>query len=111
VGAFGGGIAASGGTCGALLGGVALISNIYSRAGLEEKEDPLMWSLSKKFLTKFEELTKQCGSTNCRDIAGVDWSNKIAVKAYYLNPAGSRKICLKLVGDAAFVLGELLEQV
>lgn len=110
VGAFGGGIAASGGTCGTLLGGVALISNMYSRATLEEKEDPRMWSLSQKFLEKFEELTKKCGGINCRDIARVDWSDRNAVKDYYNNPESRRTICSKLVGDAAYAIGELLEK-
>jgi C_GCAxxG_C_C family probable redox protein len=40
MGAFGGGIASTGRVCGALIGGVALISSIYSRGNLEEKEDP-----------------------------------------------------------------------
>jgi hypothetical protein len=47
---------------------------------------------------------------NCRDIAGVDWKNRAAVKEYYNNPESRRKICVELVGEAAFVLGELLEQ-
>lgn len=110
MGAFGGGIASSGGTCGTLLGGVALISNIYSRSTPEEKEDPQMWSLSRKFIENFEKLTEQCGSTNCRDIARVDWNDKQAVKDYYSNPAGRRSICINLVGDAAFTLGEILEE-
>ena len=110
VGAFGGGIAATGGTCGILLGGVALISNLYSRGSLDEKEDPRMWTLSKKFVARFEELTRQIGGTDCRDIARVDWNDKLAVMAYYANPLGRRAICVKLVGDAAFALGELLEE-
>jgi len=110
MGAFGGGIAATGGTCGTLLGGVALLSSIYSRSSLEEKEDLRMWSLSKKFIGRFEELTKHCGGTDCHHIAGVDWTDRAAVKEYYSNPKSSRAICIKLVGDAAFALGEILEE-
>ena len=110
VGAFGGGIAATGNVCGILLGGVAMISNMYSRGNLDEKENPLMWSLSKKFIAKFEELAKPHGGTTCLDIAGVDWSDKKAVRAYYANPFSKRKVCIKLVGEAAYILGELLEQ-
>ena len=110
VGAFGGGIASSGSVCGILLGGVAMISSMYSRGNLDEKENPRIWTLSSKFLKKFEELTEGYGSTNCRDIAQVDWKNRDAVKEYYSNPESSRKICIRLVGDAAFILGELLEQ-
>ena len=87
-----------------------MISNIYSRASLEEKESPRMWTLSKKFMEKFASLTEQCGSTNCSDIAQVDWSDKDAVREYYTNPESNRRICIKLVGEAAFTLGELLEE-
>ena len=110
VGAFGGGIAASGSVCGTLLGGVAMISSLYSRGNLGEKEDPKVWVLSSQFLKQFEELTKPYGGMNCRDIAGVDWQDRKAVKKYYSDPEGGRKICVKLVGDAAYALGEILEQ-
>jgi len=109
VGAFGGGIASSGSVCGILLGGVAMISSMYSRGNLSEKENPRIWALSSNFLKKFEELTGPYGGMNCRDIAGVDWKNREAVKEYYSNPNSNRKICAKLVGEATFILGELLE--
>jgi C_GCAxxG_C_C family probable redox protein len=110
VGAFGGGIASSGGVCGILLGGIAMISSIYSRGSLAEKENPRIWGAGNKFLKKFEELSSPYGSMNCRDIAGVDWKDRAAVKEYYNNPESRRKICVELVGEAAFILGELLEQ-
>jgi C_GCAxxG_C_C family probable redox protein len=110
VGAYGGGIASSGSVCGILLGGVALISSMYSRGNLDEKENPRMWALSSKFMKEFEKLAKPYGGINCSDIAQVDWHDRIAVKEYYINPLGSRKKCIKLVGDAAYILGELLEQ-
>ena len=110
VGAFGGGIASSGSVCGILLGGVAMISSMYSRGNLDEKENPRIWALSSKFLKKFEELAEPHGGMNCRDITGVDWKNRDAVKEYYSNPKSNRRICIKLVGEAAHILGELLEQ-
>ena len=87
-----------------------MISSILCRGNLEEKEIPRIWALSSKFLSKFEEMTEAYGGMNCRDIARLDWKNRDAVKDYYSNPESSRKICIKLVGDAAYVLGELLEQ-
>ena len=110
VGAYGGGIASSGNVCGILLGGIAMISSIYSRASLEEKEDPRIWAASKKFMQEFEKLTESFGGINCSDIARVDWKDRNAVKAYYADPDSNRKACIKLVGDAAFALGELLEE-
>lgn len=110
VGAYGGGIAASGNVCGTLLGGIAAISSVYSRGSLEEKEDPRMWAVSKKFIREFEKLTESCGGINCCDIARVDWSDRDAVKEYYSDPESSRKTCIKLVGDAACALGKILEE-
>lgn len=109
VGAYGGGIASSGSVCGILLGGVAAISSLYSRGSLDEKENPRLWALSSKFLKKFEELAEPYGSVNCSDIAGIDWKDRDAVKDYYSNPESNRKVCIKLVGEAAHILGELLE--
>lgn len=110
LGAYGGGIAASGGTCGILLGGVAVVSSRYSRADLEGKEDPRMWTLSAKFMQAFAKMTEHCGGTNCSDIARVDWQDRAAVKAYYSDPGSRRQECIRLVGEAAQVLGMLLAE-
>lgn len=110
LGAFGGGIAATGGTCGILIGGVALASSMYSRGNIEEKENPRMWSLSARFAKRFEEIVAPYGGINCRDIAGVDWHDKEAARKYYSDPESRRNICMELVGEAAYILGELLEE-
>ena len=110
MGAFGGGIASSGNVCGILLGGVAVISSLYSRGNLDEKENPRMWSVSNKFIKKFNKLAEPFGGNTCRDIARIDWSNRDAVKDYYSNPDSRRKICTELTGEAAYILGKLLEK-
>jgi C_GCAxxG_C_C family probable redox protein len=110
MGALGGGIAGSGRVCGALLGGVAFISSLYSRGNLEEKEHPRMWRLSSALNKKFEELAGPFGGVNCSDIARVDWSNREQVRDFYTNPAGPWHRCLQLVGDTAFALGEIIDQ-
>ncbi len=109
LGAFGGGIAGTCRVCGALTGGVAVISSLFSRGNLESKEDPRMWSVSRKFISEFERLTREHGGSDCRDIAGVDWQDKEMVKQFYSNPESRRKICMQLVGDTALILGKLLE--
>lgn len=109
MGAFGGGIASQGSVCGCLTGGIAMISQIYSRSTPEEKESPKMWTDSYKLVKRFKELTKECGGINCRDIARVDWSNKEEVKEYYNDPNSRRQLCIKLVGESAQALGGLLQ--
>jgi C_GCAxxG_C_C family probable redox protein len=110
VGAFGGGIASTGQVCGALLGGVALISSLYSRGNLEEKEDPRMWRLSHKLAKKFEGITREFSSVNCSDIARVNWADREQVKTFYNQPDSRHQYCLKVVEDTASALGEILEE-
>jgi hypothetical protein len=87
-----------------------MISSVYSRGNLDEKENPHIWALSMKFMKEFENMTESFGGIHCHDIARVDWKDRAAVKEYYSNPESSRKVCVKLVGDAAYALGVLLEQ-
>lgn len=110
VGAFAGGIASTGNVCGIMLGGVAMTSCMYSRGNLDEKENPRMWSLGKKIISCFEEMTKPFGGINCYDIAGVNWQDKAAVKQYYADEKNGRQRCIRLVGDAAYAFGEILEE-
>lgn len=110
MGAFGGGVASSGRVCGVLTGGVALISSLFSRGNLEDKEDPRMWRLSFKLVKKFDQLTEPYGGVNCCEIAQINWKDANAVKDFYSNPESRRQHCVKLVGDFAYALGELLEQ-
>ena len=110
VGMFGGGIACSGYTCGALLGAVAALSAVYSRGTLEEKESPAMWAVGGRMVEKFEELTAQYGGIRCLDVARVDWKDPLSVKEFRTNPESRRKICVQVVGDTAYALGELIEK-
>ncbi len=110
MGALGGGVASSGNVCGILTGAVALISSLYSRGNLEEKDDPRMWRLSYKLFKQFETLTEPFGGINCRDIARLNWSDREATRDFYQNPESRRKICTQLVGEFAVKLGEILEQ-
>jgi C_GCAxxG_C_C family probable redox protein len=110
MGAFGGGIASTGRTCGCLLGGVAAISSLFSRGRLEDKEDPAMWRASYKLSQKFEELCAPYGGTDCRQIARVNWSDREAVKSFYRDSESRRTLCAELVGETARALGEILEK-
>lgn len=110
VGLFAGGIGGSGNICGAMTGGVAAISALFSRSSLEEKENPRMWKINHQFMEKFKELTAQHGGITCQHIAKVNWRNKEQVKEFYGNPESSRKSCIDVVGLTALALGEILER-
>lgn len=110
IGAFGGGIASSGSVCGTLLGAVAAVSSLHSRGSLEEKENPRMWGVGHKLIKEFDQLTEEFGGNTCKDITKIEWSDREAVKDYYSNPESSRKDCIRLVGELAFILGTILEK-
>lgn len=109
MGAFGGGVASSGRVCGILVGAVALVSSLYSRASPEETEDRNMWRYGAKLTRRFEQLTQEFGSVDCRDIARVDWRDREAVRDFYHGQDGRREYCVRLLGDMTGYLGELLE--
>jgi C_GCAxxG_C_C family probable redox protein len=110
LGAFGGGIGGTGNICGALVGAASVIGSLYSRSSLEEKENPRMWAATKAVMKNFEELVAAHGGINCCQIARVNWMDRDQVKDFYGNPESRRQHCLKVVGDTAKALGELLEQ-
>ncbi|MFN3534900.1 MAG: hypothetical protein ACK4WB_05865, partial [Desulfatiglandales bacterium] len=93
-----------------LIGGIATISALFSKASPEEKEDPRMWKLSYKLTKIFEDMTSQYGSINCADIARVNWRDKEETFRFYTNGEGRREICLRLVGDFVVELGKILEK-
>ncbi|MDX9835803.1 MAG: C-GCAxxG-C-C family protein [Desulfobulbus sp.] len=110
LGAFGGGIGGTGNMCGALVGAVSVLGTLYSRGSLDEKENPRMWSATKTVMKNFEELTTECGGINCCQIARVNWMERDQVKDFYGNPESRRQHCIRVVGETAKALGELLEQ-
>jgi C_GCAxxG_C_C family probable redox protein len=110
VGLFGGGIACSGHTCGALLGAVAALSCLYSRGTLDGQESPVMWEVGGRMVRKFEELTAPHGGISCQAIARVNWRDTSAVSEFITSPDSRLKICVQLVGDVAEALGELIDK-
>ena len=105
--AFGGGLGASGETCGALIGGLAVVGLLYGRSVGGQYPDMRMWKYAREFVRRFrEEITG--GPILCRDIIQVDWTDAGQVKAFR---AGSkREICRQLTGRTAGLVGEIIDQ-
>lgn len=109
MGAFGGGLGGNGEVCGALAGGLAVLGLQFSRAHEEEKENPKMWKDAEELVRRFRyEIVQLNGSICCRDISHVDWRDREQVKAFY--KGDKVKDCMRIVGETAKLLGELLEQ-
>jgi C_GCAxxG_C_C family probable redox protein len=108
--AFGGGMVSSGGACGALAGGIALLGSALGNDDPEKKDDPLVWKACREFYARFErEVTNESGSVNCRDITGVgDWTDRGQRRAFYKGEGVVK--CRGMTGKAARILGEVLEK-
>ena len=109
MGAFGGGLGGNGEVCGAAVGGLGVLGLRFGRSREGEKEDPKLWVNSHEFLKRFrEEIVKHHGSILCREIARVDWTDREQVKNFY---KGEKILeCGRIVGEAAKLIGELLEK-
>ncbi len=109
MGAFGGGLGGNGEVCGAVIGGLAALGIRLSRGTEEEKEDRRMWRFTDEFVRRFrEEVSPARGKILCSEIVGVNWKNPAEVKNFYSEKG---RICVALVGDAARLIGEILERV
>jgi len=109
MGAFGGGLGGNGEVCGALAGGLAVLGLRYSRAAAGEKEDLNMWAAAEEMLRRFrDEIVDQGGTIYCRDIACVDWKDREGAKAFY--QGDKVKKCIRIVGETAVLVGEMLER-
>lgn len=109
MGALAGGLGASGDVCGALVGALAVMGLRFGRSREEEKEDPRIWRYSRELVKRFrEEIVQSHSGIHCREIIGVDWTNREQAVNYY---KGEKvKECARIVGDTAKLTGELLER-
>jgi C_GCAxxG_C_C family probable redox protein len=104
-----GGLAASGGPCGALIGALVLLGTLFGKDEPEKKDNPLMWKSCWEFRKRFErEVVEKWGSINCLDITGVDWKDRDQMKAFYQGEGA--KQCSDNTAKAARILGEVLEK-
>ena len=80
------------------------LSEIYPEA----KDDPIMWKACSEFLSWFEKEVVEKEGINCRDITGVDWSNREQAKAFYKGEGVIK--CANNTEKTAQILGEILEK-
>ena len=104
-----GGIAYSGGACGALTGAIVLLGSLLGKDDPEKKDDPNLQKACSEFYKRFQdEVMAEWGSVNCRDITGVDWKDPVQMKAF--RREGGRLRCANSTGKTARILGEILEK-
>jgi len=105
--AFGGGLGAHGETCGALIGGLAVVGLMDGRSGGGGYPDMKMWQHARELVKRFRQEVAG-GHILCRDIVAVDWTDPGQVKAYREGP--KREHCRKITGQTARLIGEIIER-
>jgi len=104
--AFGGGIARTGNTCGALSG--ALMALGLKRAGAETSPE-----IKNAFYLRSQALvnafTQKCGAVNCRDLLGCHIGAPEGMKQAQEQNL-FKTVCPKLVAEASQILSEMLDE-
>jgi len=103
---FAGGMARTGGVCGAVVGALMCIGIKHGRDEVGRPEDKAQ-GLSGEFLRLFRE---EMGSLNCRELTGIDLSTPEGLAQFRASDVPV-KVCLRAVGFTyETVLGLLQEQ-
>jgi C_GCAxxG_C_C family probable redox protein len=99
---FGGGMARTGKTCGAVTGGLMALGLKYGYTAPEGRD--ATYGIAREFMRRFEE---KHGTTLCRELIGCDISTPEGLqKAHELGVTES--VCPKVVRDAAEIVQALL---
>mgnify|MGYP001046774215 CR=1 FL=1 len=103
--AFGGGIARNGETCGAVTGALMAIGLKHFNTELKPDEAKMhVYSISNRFIQEFKARNE---SIKCRELLDADLSTEDGRKKMREENL-SKKICEKLVCDAAEILEKIL---
>ncbi len=102
---FFGGMALTGNTCGALLGGLMVLGLIYGRKDVSEEVPGLIKGVKplRKFIQFFGEQNK---NMNCRDITGTDLADPQKAEAYFA--AGGLARCAGILAQVAGYVADLV---
>ncbi len=105
-GAFGGGMARMGETCGAVTGAFMVIGLKHGNARVEDKQaKERAYSLIREFVDRFKSRN---GSIVCRELLGYDISTPKGLKLIREKKL-TTTLCPKFVQDAAEIVEQILE--
>jgi C_GCAxxG_C_C family probable redox protein len=93
-------------TCGALAGGVMVLGLKYGRSRMEDGIPGLVPGMlhTQALVRKFEE---EFGTSDCFDIAGVDWADFEQAAAAISDPEFLKK-CAEIVGRTAEMVADII---
>jgi C_GCAxxG_C_C family probable redox protein len=102
---FAGGMARTGGVCGAVVGALMCIGIKHGRDEVGQPEDKAQ-GLSGEFLRRFRD---EMGSIQCRELTGIDLSTPEGLQSFRSSDVPV-KVCLPAAGLAYRLVLELLQE-
>jgi len=102
---FGGGVARSGGTCGAVSGALMVLGLKYGAVQPDPAAKERAYEHSREFLARFRARN---GAVDCRDLLGHDFATpegRTAIKELKV----TRAVCPGLVASAVEILNDMLK--
>ncbi len=106
---FGGGMGSSGNICGNIFGALAVLGVLMGKREPKLQDDKNIWRASNRMVREFEEITKEYGGMNCRDIACIDWKSREDVRAFRSNSESRRRECCRVMDRTVRSLVEILK--
>ena len=105
AGAFGAGMARTGGTCGSVTGALMVIGLSHAKTRKDDDDSrELAYALAQDFMDAFRDRN---GSLLCRELLGIDVSTPEGIAAVRERDL-FRTACPKFVNDAGEILEEIL---
>ncbi len=100
-----GGVARSGGMCGALLGGVAAIGLLFGRDTPDNDKDPC-YTLTYRFVEAFRQ---EFGATSCHGVLPCDIATAEGAARFHQEQLAERR-CLPVTERAAALVQEIIDR-
>ncbi|MCJ7806516.1 MAG: C-GCAxxG-C-C family protein [Clostridia bacterium] len=104
--AFGGGIARTGGNCGAVSGALMVIGLRYGTSDIEDQDSKAYtYEKARQFLERFKELHQ---TVICRELTGYDISTPEGLQQFKEQEVGA-SLCTGFIRDAVQIVEEIIK--
>lgn len=103
---FAAGMALTGNTCGALIGGLMVLGMVFGRRDVHEGMEGILAGIKplRRMIRTFEE--KRGGKIACREITGTDLADPKKAEAYF--GSGGLERCARMMAEVSGYVGRVL---
>jgi C_GCAxxG_C_C family probable redox protein len=107
AGGYAAGLGFCGDKCSCLVGALAVIGDLFGRAGPQETEDNRLGPTARIMYKRFREMIEDMrGTVVCSGASRTNWLDPEDVKAFKVD--GRRERCAEIVGRTAETLGQVI---